>query len=210
MYHDFRRKEKSYSTVLHFQLKCTKHDSFQASTTNFWNCKICFLLCWHLLCYSSWNNHAYSTPLYESVALKSCPNKISNAACDHPSSHFRNDHFYRHRHAFLSVVYYPVLQPCFQVRPFCNTCTHYSSHFRNDHFYRKRHSVVSVACYAVLQPCFQVRPFCNMCTLLFSNFCDSFPHSHTMFSVTGGHNTFQLSYYHALSHTLPPLIRNKQ
>ena len=123
MYHDFRRKEQSNSTVPHFHLKCTKHDSFLAVTTNFWNCKICSLLCWHLLCYSSSNNHSYSMSLYESVTPKSCPNKISNAAYDHPSSHFRNDHFYRHRHAVVSVTCYPVLQPCFQVRPFCNMCT---------------------------------------------------------------------------------------
>lgn len=36
------------------------------------------------------------------------------------------------------------------------------------------------------------------------------PHSYTTFSITGGCNTLQLSYYHALSHTLPSLIWNKQ
>lgn len=128
MYHDFRRKEQSNNTVTNFQLKCNKHDSFLAVTTNFWNCKI-YLFCWHLLCYPSSNNHAYSMSLYESVTPKSCPNKISNAVYDHPSSHFRNDHFYRHRHAVVSVACYPVLQPCFQVRPFCNMCTLFFSNF---------------------------------------------------------------------------------
>jgi hypothetical protein len=129
MYHNFRWKEQSNSNVPHFQLKSTKHDSFLAVTTNFWNCKICFLLCWHLLCYSSSNNHAYSMPLYECVTPQSCPNKISNAACDHPSSHFRNDNFYRHRHAVVSVACYPVLQHSFQVRPFCNMCTLFFPNF---------------------------------------------------------------------------------
>jgi hypothetical protein len=94
-------------------------------------------------------------------------------------------------------------------------CVHYSSpfysyQFRNDHFYRNRHSVVSVACYAVLQPCSRLGHSAICVHYSSPTFVILLPHSHTMFSVTDGHNNFQLSYYHALSHTLPPLIRNKQ
>jgi hypothetical protein len=158
MYHDFRRKEQSNSTVPHFQLKCTKHDSFLAVTTNFWNCKICFLLCWHLLCYSSSNNHAYSMSLYESVTPKSCPNKISNAVY----THLLTSEMIIFIDTDMLLCLWPVIQffnPVSRLGHFA-ICVHYSSptfyssHFRNEYFYRNRHSIVSVACYAVLQPCF--------------------------------------------------------
>ena len=113
-----------------------------------------FLVLLAFLCYSTSNNHAYFITFHKSVTPKNYPNKITDAACDHPSSHFRNYNFYRHRHFVVSVACYPVLQPCFQVRPFCNMCTLFSNFLKWSFLYTQTFRCVCslLSCSSALLP----------------------------------------------------------
>jgi hypothetical protein len=119
----------------HFQLQCAKHHFFLPATTNFWNWKIHFLLCWHLFCYSSSNTHAYSMLFYGFLTPKSSPIFLLQkwSLC-------------RHRNSTVSVACYPILQPCFQVRPFCNMYMLFFSKFCN-----------SSSVFPIHMPCLQLQ-----------------------------------------------------